>query len=188
MLQKLAGRLKWKQVGNGIRVEIPARTDWWIVPFAIFLSVSGGTDWYYTPDAVARDAVSSRVWIVVIAFILIACFFVCWLIWGLTGKTIVLLDQTELKIQRRVLGIEWDERRLATNDAYSLRYTPPTEIWAFRTDTDPNTSKLMIQSSGKAYSFARGITEREACALIDRMMEVHSFPRDRALDQVGITR
>jgi glucuronate isomerase len=46
----------------------------------------------------------------------------------------------------------------------------------------------MIQSSGKAYSFARGITEREACALIDRMMEVHSFPRDRALDQVGITR
>ena len=50
MLEKLAGRLKWEKTGLGIRVVIPARQDWWIVPLAIFLSAETGFEWFYPPN------------------------------------------------------------------------------------------------------------------------------------------
>lgn len=117
-----------------------------------------------------------------------ACFMAAWILWNFTGRTIVSINQSELKIQRRVLGFEWDTRRFATSDIRNLRYLPPTEIWAFRTDTDPNTSKIQFQTKNKTVRFARGITEREACALFDRLETIYKFPKDSELDQVRAMR
>jgi len=61
-------------------------------------------------------------------------------------------------------------------------------MWLFRTDTDPNTSKIQIQVKNKTVRFARGITEREACALFERMEEIYKFPKDSELDQVATVR
>jgi len=40
----------------------------------------------------------------------------------------------------------------------------------------------------KTVRFARGITEREACALFERMEEIYKFPKDSELDQVATVR
>ena len=118
----------------------------------------------------------------------LTCIFVCWLLWGMTGKTILTIDPLELKLERRVIGIEWDTRRFATCDVKNLRYIPPTEIWAFRTDTDPATSKLQFRAKGKTIRFARGITEKEAGALYDRMIEVYKIPQADEPDQNAVGR
>jgi len=188
MLQKLAGRLKWDQTEGSIRVEIPARHDWWFIPLAIFLCAWSAGGWFYEANTAFDDVQSVFMLITILGATAGAIFLVLRSIWAMTGETVLTLDMTELKIQRRAIGIEWYERRFAAQDAYDLRYIQPREIWAFRTDTDPGTSKVTIQSSGKTYTIARGITEREACALIDRMMEVHAFPKNTALEPAGIVR
>jgi hypothetical protein len=100
-----------------------------------------------------------------------------WVLWGLTGETILTLNPAELKIQRLVLGIEWDTRTFASNDVSDLRYIHPTNRWAFRDDADPNSSKIRFQAKGKTHGFAWGVTEREASALIDRMLAVYRVPK-----------
>jgi extradiol dioxygenase family protein len=111
-----------------------------------------------------------------------------WVSWSFTGRTIVSVNQNEMNIQRRVLGFEWDTRRFATFEIRNLRYLPPTEIWTFRTDTDPNASKVQFQVKNKTVRFAGGITEREACALFDCLETICKFPKDSELDQVRAVR
>jgi|SRR5580692_4001038 hypothetical protein len=186
MIEKLAGRLKWERADQGIRVVIPARWGWLAISAAA--AVVGATieamqlEWMIPSDeALFRLGVLGAV---VVA--LGVCAAVAWISWSFTGKTVVTINQNEMRIQRRVLGIEWDTRRFATCDVRNLRYLPPTEIRAFRTDTDPNTSKIQFQAKNRTVRFASGITEREACALFDRMQEIYKFPKDTELDQVAI--
>lgn len=187
MLNKLSGRLKWVRTGLGIRIVIPARRDWWIVPFAMFWTTAAGVDWFYLLDATPNRGLSPLVWICIAIITAGGCVFVCFLLWGITGRTILAMDPFELKLERRVIGIEWDTRKFATYDVKNLRYIPPEYIWAFRTDTDPTTSKIEFQAKGKTIRFARGITEREACALFDRMMGVYKIPKDGEPDQNVVT-
>jgi hypothetical protein len=188
MLERLAGRLKWESSDQGVRFEIPARWGW----RAIFVTVilAGGAlsaseiEWTLPSDE-ARFRLGVLCAVVVGVGV---CFMAAWISWSFTGKTIVSVNQNELKIQRRVLGFEWDTRRFATFEVRNLRYLPPTEIWAFRTDTDPNTSKIQFQAKNKTVRFAGGITEKEACALFDRLETICKFPKDSELDQVRATR
>lgn len=185
MRGKLVGRLTWEPAGEGISVVIPARLDWWIAPLAVFLSAITEIDWFYLPITLSDGRLSPLVWIYVMTPAALACIFVCWFLWGMTGKTILVVDPSELKLVRRVIGIEWDTRRFATYDVVNLRYISPEDIWAFRTDTDPTTSKIQFQTKDKTIRYARGITEKEACALFDKMMGVYKFPSSSELDQKG---
>jgi hypothetical protein len=178
MLERLAGRLKWEHADQGIRVVIPARWGWLAISAAAgvvgAIIESMQLEWM-TPSDEARFRLG------VISAVIVAvgvCIVAGWISWSFTGRTIVAINQNEVRIQRRVLGVEWDMRRFATCDVRNLRYLPPTEIWAFRTDTDPNTSKVQFRAKKKTIRFARGITEREACALFDRMQEIYKFPED----------
>ena len=180
MLEKLAGRLRWERTGQGIRIVIPARQDWWIVPLAIFLTAIAWvdwTDWFFLHNSLPDSSFSKLAWLGIATSAVLACIFVCWFLWGMTGKTILAMDPFELKLERRVIGIEWDIRKFSTYDVKNLRYIPPAYIWAFRTDTDPTTSKIQFQAKSKTIRFARGITEREACLLFDKMDETYKFPR-----------
>ena len=188
MLEKIAGRLKCENADQGIRVEIPARwgsSEILCAASLVSWAVTDGIyEWSNLPDGgLFRLATINIVLAGVGAWVILA-----WACWSLTGRTFVTLNPNELKIQRRVLGVEWDTRRFATPDVRNLRYLPPTEMWLFRTDTDPNTSKIQIQVKNKTVRFARGITEREACALFDRMEEIYKFPKDSELDQVATVR
>jgi hypothetical protein len=178
MLNKLAGRLKWEKTGLGIHVVIPARLDWWIVPTALFATAVVGVDCFYLFNNLPEVGLSPIVWICLAIITTGGCVFLYWFLWSITGKTILSMDPYELKLERRVIGIVCDTRRFATFDVKNLRYIPPVYIYAFRTDTNPATSKIQFQAKGKTIRFARGITEREACALFDTMMGIYKFPKD----------
>jgi hypothetical protein len=177
MLEKLAGRLKRERTGLGIRVVIPARLDWWIVPVALFATAIVGVDCFYLSN-LPEGGFSLLVWICIAIIAAGDCVFMYWFLWSITGKMILAMDPFELQLERRVLGIVCDTRKFATCDVKNLRYIPPVYIYAFRTDTNPATSKIQFQAKGKTIRFARGITEREACALFDTMMGVYKIPQD----------
>lgn len=188
MLERLAGRLKWEHADQGLRIEIPARWGWRAISVAVLLAggalAASELEWTIPSDeALFRLGVLSAVVVGVGV-----CFMVAWISWSFTGRTIVSVNQSEMKIQRKVLGFEWDIRRYATFEVRNLRYLPPTEIWAFRTDTDPNTSKIQFQAKNKTVQFAGGITEKEACAVFDRLETICKFPKDSKLDQVRAMR
>jgi hypothetical protein len=186
MLEKLAGRLKWEQSGSGIRVEIPVRLDWWVLFLAILVILWIAGEVFYQVSALAATGLPSLVWIGIACGSAGSCIVACWILWGLTGKTVLTLNASQMKLQRRVAGVEWDRRVFTPDDVHNLRYIPPAYIWAFRTDTDRNTSKIQFQAKGKTVRFARGITEREAGALIGRMLEVYNFPKDGAAGYIGV--
>jgi hypothetical protein len=180
MLQKLAGRLQWEQMPQGIRVAIPGRRDTMAClygPLAVVILAGIAIRYWELTDAMASDDARSALQPIATAGCTVGLFTIgCWLAWHLTFKTVLTLDPTETRIQRRIIGVEWDTRSFATCEIRDLRYTPPTQIWPLWTDTDPNTSKIRFEVKGKVRRFAAGITEREACALIDRMMGVYKFP------------
>ncbi len=184
MLERLAGRLRWERSDQALRIEIPARWGWQAIFAAVILAggafVASELEWTIPSDG-------TRFWLGVLSTVVVGvgvCFVAAWILWSFTGRTIVSVNQNEMKIQRKVLGFEWDTRRFATFDVRNLRYLPPTEIWAFRTDTDPNTSRIQFQAKNKTVRFAGGITEKEACVLFDRLEEICKFPKDSELDQV----
>jgi|ERR1017187_6448852 hypothetical protein len=188
MLEKLAGRLKWKRSDQGIRIEIPARWGWQAI-FAAVLLAGGALEASQLEWAIPSDEARFRIGILSAVVVGVGvCFMVAWNSWSFAGRTIVSVNQSEIKVQRKVLGIEWDTRRFATLDVRNLRYLPPTEIWAFRTDTDPDTSRIQFLVKNKTVRFASGITEREACAMFDRLEEICRFPTDSELDQIRTTR
>ena len=174
MLEKRAGRLKWEQADQGVRVVIPARWGWLAVIAVAGLTPTDITVWWLERTT-APDEVSFKLGLLCAVTLAVGvCAAMVWILWGCTGRTMVTVNPHEIIIQRRIAGVEWDTRRFATSDVRGLRYIPPAEMWAFRTDTDPNTSKIQFQAKKKTIRFARGITEREACALFDRMQEIYN--------------
>jgi hypothetical protein len=97
------------------------------------------------------------------------------LAWALTSDTVVTLDPDELKIQRRVMGIDTTARRFKTSDASKLRYVPPARTWGDKNTVNPQSSKIQFQANGKVQTIAYGITQPEAAAVIEWMHSVYSF-------------
>jgi hypothetical protein len=178
MLENLAGRLMWEQTAEEIRVEIPALFNWQVVPDAALLCVWIVGAWLYQRNFVPGRGLAALAWSCIVAGVVGLFLAAGWVLWGLTGETILTLNPAELKIQRLVIGIEWDTRTFASNDVRGLRYVPPANRWTFRDGADPNASMVQFQANDKKYSFAGGITEREACALIDRMLAVYRLSKD----------
>jgi hypothetical protein len=188
MLKGLAGRLKWESLDQGVRIEIPARWGWRAIFSAVIL-IGGALSASEIEWTLPSDEARFRLGVLSAAVVgLGVCLMLAWIFWSFTGRTVVSINQNELKIQHKVLGFEWDTRRFANFEVRNLTYLPPTEIWAFRTDTDPNTSKIQFQAKNKTIRFAGGITEREACALFDRLETICKFPKDSELDQVRAMR
>ena len=185
MLRKLAGRLTWEPTDGGIRVVIPARRDLKPIGATILMLSWITLAWFATGNASAESNLLAFIWICLAAGAVALCVAVGWLMWSLTGRTELKLDPMGLNIRRRIAGVLSGTDSFPTQDVYDLRYIPPAYIWAFRTDTDPKTSGIQFCKAGKTYIIVRGITEREACALIDRMMEIHPFPKEPVLGLAG---
>ena len=102
--------------------------------------------------------------------------FLIWLAWTSTGETVVTVDPNQMVIQKRALGIEVASETYRTVDVHSFNFVRPKPFWALRADTDPSSSRIRFTVSGKYHYFARGVSEAEAFALVERMVEVHRFP------------
>ena len=188
MLERLAGRLKWERDGSGIRVEIPARAGWLLAFFLLWLILWGGIGGTMVVRALADDDLSTFMLVWSIAWAAGVLFGLGAIIWGTSGRTMLFLNQSEMMIQRRVMGMEWDNRSFATRDVRNLRFIPASlrSGWSGsnyeRTYTQ---SQICFEADGKTRNLASGLSDVEAFALIDRMLEIYEFPRDRALDYIG---
>lgn len=181
MREMLEGRLEWERTPEGIVVSIPVRrgpsTAGYALLVIIWLTIASVHYWHLLSGSHVDSQQYTLELVAVTIYVFGFFFFLGWLAWTVTGETLVLLDHNELKIQKRVVGIEVATRTHRNSDIRNIRFVRPKQFWALRADTDPSTSKIQFVSTQGFQAFGKGIGETEAVALIERMMEVYPFPR-----------
>jgi hypothetical protein len=180
MLEMLEGRLKYKRTPEGICVAIPPRNGTFTILYGplvgTFLLVAAI---YYWRELMAPHPEDTEYTLQLVAIGIYAlgfCFAVCWLIWTFTNETVLILDAAEMKIQRRVLGIELATRSFPTRQIRNFRFVPPTRSWASQDTDDPKSSRIQFQVGNAAHTFAEGVSELETDALFALMQSVYRFP------------
>jgi hypothetical protein len=181
MLDKLAGRLTWEQTATGIRVEIPGWMGWRTLFFCAWLAFWTYGGW----QALKSERAEHN------SFLLLWLFF--WaggelfvggaILWSLFGRTDLTLDPANLNLTYFIAGFQFRGHSFPTDDIRNLRYQPFS-----RSGRSQNLSSIRFESNKKTCSFASGISDAEAFALIDKMLEVYPFPKERALEYLDLSR
>jgi hypothetical protein len=181
MLQALHGRLMWETAGHGIRVAIPVRRGPFAAIYAplvtICLVFATVRYWKLLAGPHAEDTNFTLQMVALGIYGLGFIYFVCWLAWTMTGDTLVTLIPPEVKIQKRVFGVELATRTFQTGQINRIRFVPPTRLATQKSVLNPNSSCIRFEANKKSERFAKGITEDEARALIDKMLLIYEFPR-----------
>ena len=182
MFETLAGRLKWERTGNRIRVEIPARLNWTVAFFLVWLA-----GWTMAGRSVLAETLAkpnppafNLLWLV--GWAIGECFVTVSIIWSLSGRTSLEMDPGQLAITRRVMGIQISRRTFSTTDVRNLRYNP-----AGNRGRHSYQSQIKFEADKRTCSFGTGLEDAEAFALIDKMLEVHKFPQERALEYLDLS-
>jgi len=180
MLETLEGRIKWERTAQGIHVSIPVRrgptTAGYIVLVIVWLTIASVHYWHLFSAPTFNSPSMTYQLIAVCIYVIGFLIFLGWLAWTVTGETVLDLDASEMKIQQRTLGIEVASRSFRTREVHSFNYVRPRQFWALRADTDPSSSRIRFTVKGKYYYFAKGVSQAEAYALVERMIEIHRFP------------
>jgi hypothetical protein len=183
LFETLAGRVRWEQTVNGIRVEIPTRKDW-----SAILAVSAIELWALRGLSLAPGRLilygqaNSSQCIAMLGFLGVASLAFLWLLWNLVGKSRLDLDRVELKIVRQILGFHLDTRSFRTREVRNLRYLPSSEFRIFKGFIP---GVFCFEAEDKTHRFGSGVTDIEAFALINGMLDVYEFPIDRAVHYIG---
>lgn len=181
MQEQLEGRLKWERSPEGMVVSIPVRrgasTAGYALLVLVWLAIASVHYWHLLASNPADNPDYSMELMAIGLYIFGFFLFLGWVAWTMTGESVLILDPAELKIQKRLLGIDVATRKFRTSDIRNIRFVRPRRFWAIRSDTDPSTSKIQFVTSKGFQSFAKGIAEAEANALIERMTEIYRFPR-----------
>jgi hypothetical protein len=170
MLETLAGRLKWEQTEQGIRLVIPARfngkrilyrlmSELW-VPMIIY-----AVSWYFLSSEARWGIFLGLAFGTVIAIFRLM----------LTGRAVLLLEPSRLTIEFRSFWIKRSTSKYLTARLENLRFVDASSREEIRNEY--RQSEMQIDEDLKTHPFAEGITESEALALIGKMMEVYSFPK-----------
>ncbi len=180
MFEELEGRLKWQKTDQGILVAIPARRGALTILYGplvgIWLIAAAVRYWNLLTTSHADDPEFTLQMIAIGIYVVGFFFAVCWLLWTFTNETILAVDRSEMKIHRRLIGIDLSIRSFPITDVRNLRFVGPTRSWASHGHTDPKTSKIQFQTGNRTHTFAWGITEEEAYAVFARMHTVYKFP------------
>jgi hypothetical protein len=181
MREELEGRLSWEQNPGSIVVHIPSRrgslfmlfgpvVGVWLMFAAARYSVAIG------PNATPEEAESALIWLIISGFGVSFCILLAWAAWAFTSESMLTLDNTNIKIQSRVLGIEIVTNSFPNADAHNFRFIPPGGYSRSKGIADPRTSKIQFKVGSKVQTFARGITEMEASVLMEQMQQIYKFP------------
>jgi hypothetical protein len=186
IFETLAGRIRWEQTRTGIRVEIPTRKDW-----SAILAVSVIEFWalrglFIIPERFFfHGQPNATQWTALLGFLGVGSLASIWLLWTLVGKSRIDLDPIEFKIVRQFLGIKLDTRVFRTREVRNLRYLPHSEFRIFKGFIP---GVFCFEADDKTYRFGSGVTDIEAFALLNEMLEIYEFPLDRAVHYIGIRR
>lgn len=180
MQETLTGRLKWERTSTGIQISVPVRrgatTVGYVFLVLIWITIASVHYWHLFTQPRGDSPEAIYQFIAILLYVVGFFLFLGWLAWITTGETLVILDPGEMKIQRRVLGIEVSSRTFQNHEVHSFNFVRPKPFWALRTDTDPSSSRIRFIVAGKYHYFARGVSEAEAFALVERMVEIYRFP------------
>lgn len=175
-----AGRLSWELTYKGIVVAIPVRWGTGAIRYApligLWLAAVLIRFWPLLASLRPYHILFELQLIGIGVYGLVFCASVCWLVWMLTGESVLILDPIEMTIQRRVIGILLVTRTFPTKDASHLRFVPPAPLWASPNERNPGTSKIEFKVGDKTCSFGKGISEGEARVLIEQMLLIYKFP------------
>jgi hypothetical protein len=186
MVQKLAGRLTFDWSGTGIRVDIPAKLDWTTAFLIVWLAgwTFGGRMAILkasTPETGSTPSLFLLVWLVGWAC---GTVFVSWtILWSFLGRIVLVLDPGQLELTWLLPGITVKQRRFATGEIRNLRFQPAYSGGRSRTP-----SSIRFEAADKTIKFASGLEDGEALALIEKMLGVYSFSKDRALEYLDLSR
>ena len=170
----------WERIPNGIRIAIPTRRGAVTVLYGPVVGIwlaAVSIHYWHALEMPYGDGHEFMLQLMAVAVYAMGfCFAICWLIWTFTNETILTLDAAELKLQRRAMGIELFTESYPTLSVHNVIFIPPTRSWASQDDTDPKTSKIQFQAGSLTRTFASGVTEAEAKALIAGMQGIYKFP------------
>jgi len=180
MLEPLEGRVTWEKTHEGLRAAIPVRRGAFTVIYAplivIWLVLATIRYWQVLSEP-RQDTTEFVLQMIAIGIYGLGfLFFVGWLAWTWTGETMVILNPSEIKLERRVLGIDLAARTFRTDQVSRLKFIPPGKVATQRSALNPNSARIEFRADSRTLSFAKGVTEAEARALIDVMLEVYQFP------------
>jgi hypothetical protein len=186
MLERLAGRLTWEQSGNGILVEIPARHGWVTLFFCVWLagwSIAGRQVFLqtFTEGTLNSYRTFNLLWM--FGWAAGECFVGAAIIWAVLGRITVVIDPSVLEITHRIAGFPVRSRSFPTSEVRNLRYVPSSGGGRSRRE-----SAICFESADKTIRFGSGLADAEALALIDKMLGVYSFPKERALEYLDLSR
>ncbi len=184
-MDKLADRLRWEPTANGIQVSIPARLDWKILFFAVWLAmwtVAGNTTIRQFLNEIAESKSDWFVALWLLGWAAGECFVTVAIVWALGGKTLLRLDPATMTIEHQLFGIRLISRSLATAEVRNLRFTQ-----AVRKGRSYTASHISFESGDKTRTFGSGISDAEAFALIDKMLGVYPFRKERALEYLDLS-
>jgi hypothetical protein len=180
MLEPLAGRLKWEKTIQGIRVAIPVSRNTFALLYGplvlAWIVIASIHYWHVLMVPHPDDDQFTLQMIAMLVYAIGICFFLIWLAFTFTGETVLFLDSAELNLQRRVLGIEVASRSFPAGQVKQLIYISPHRMAVSRSIIDPNSSKIQFRTGNGMHSFAKGITESEARALIQAMIKANKLP------------
>jgi hypothetical protein len=186
IFETLAGRIRYERRNSGIRVEIPTRKD-----FSAILAVSVVEIWALRGLALIPERFfingqpTAGQWSALLGFLAIGALALVWLLWTIIGKSRLDLDSVEFKIVRQFLGFKLDTRTFRTREIRNMRYLPYSEFRIFKGFIP---GVFCFEAEGKTHRFGSGVTDIEAFALIDEMLEIYEFPKDRAVEYIGARR
>ena len=180
MLETLAGGLKWERTGDGIRVVIPARLDWTTLFFVVWLAFWSVGGWHVVVETFVKynSPAFDLLWLV--GWAAGECFVTAAIVWSLAGRTDLALDSYKLEITNRLAGIQLSMRIFMTGEVRNLRYVP-----AGNRGRRYYQSRVKFEADGKTRTFGSGLEDIEAFALIDKMLQVHKFPKDSAVEYIS---
>ena len=168
MLEPLIGRLKWESKGEGIRLVIPSRFRWWSLVSGVWLLMlphfAYEVFWKSEHTGVMTPRSFFPEWIGLLLFI-------GWIALFRTHKCVVTLASTEMRVEKRSLGLRLRDGTSATSQLSDLRFIPSR--YGITVDDQ---SRIQFRRGGKICSFGIGIEEVEADAAIAKMREIYAFP------------
>ena len=181
MYEKLEGRVMFEKTDDGLCIAVPVRRGPFAAVYgplvAIWLGLATFRYWRLLagphPEDINFRLQTIAIGIYIVGFI----YFAIWLAWTLTGQTVVVMKPPEVKIQTRVFGVDLASRTFLTHQINRMRFIPHSRVLTQPSVIDPNSSYIRFEANNHRQKFAKGVSEEEARALIDKMLQIYEFPR-----------
>jgi hypothetical protein len=178
MLEPLAGRIKFEQTSEGIRIVIPSRFD--IGPLGDTMLIACIP--VIAVDVVAKLDKNWTGWGWEQLSLLLLLVVALRLVMILADRTVLTLNPAWLTIRRGPFGLHWKKSSFAMRRLRNLRSVPSTSDWSGKRLSGRQTVQFDEEETPR--DVARQLTAAESVALIEAMLQAYNFADDVEAESV----